>query len=302
MILTCPECSTRYVVDPKKLLPSGRVVRCAKCSHSWQEPAPADDIPVVEEPPTAPETPGNAPHSGGHTAKPSPQTSSDDNDLAQQIDSGHRAEENTAQDSTDNFDFPIQRNRPKRPRPPRTSHANLPMVQSRSPDGNRWGWVSLIVFIGCIITGLLLFPEEVSKSWPPASKLYQSIGLTSDTPSASNADGHIRMPVQKQTIPTTPSKPLDELLKIHGLTLSMIDERGTPTLTISGKIANIGDETVTLPPVKVEVTDAQRVTIREWTITPALKYLAIEGETTFQTSLPNPPQTATDVRVTFEKN
>lgn len=43
MILTCPECATRYVVNPVNLRPSGRRVRCAKCSHTWFEDPPAAD-------------------------------------------------------------------------------------------------------------------------------------------------------------------------------------------------------------------------------------------------------------------
>lgn len=53
MILTCPECATRYLIDPAQLAPHGRWVRCAKCSHSWHE-LPPDDLPKhieIEPPP-----------------------------------------------------------------------------------------------------------------------------------------------------------------------------------------------------------------------------------------------------------
>ena len=45
MILTCPACSTRYLLDPGRLSAEGRVVRCAKCSHSWAQ-KPPDDMPM----------------------------------------------------------------------------------------------------------------------------------------------------------------------------------------------------------------------------------------------------------------
>ena len=74
MILTCPECSTKYVVKDGAIPDGGRQVRCAACKHSWhQEPEPRDehlDEPqgdpqresVAEEAPILPEgTPGADP-------------------------------------------------------------------------------------------------------------------------------------------------------------------------------------------------------------------------------------------------
>jgi predicted Zn finger-like uncharacterized protein len=46
MILTCPSCSTRYLIDPTSLGVAGRVVRCARCSHSWSE-VPPEDMPKL---------------------------------------------------------------------------------------------------------------------------------------------------------------------------------------------------------------------------------------------------------------
>jgi predicted Zn finger-like uncharacterized protein len=42
MIVTCPVCSTRYVVDPRAISAAGRLVRCASCAHTWHQ-MPQDD-------------------------------------------------------------------------------------------------------------------------------------------------------------------------------------------------------------------------------------------------------------------
>jgi predicted Zn finger-like uncharacterized protein len=61
MILTCPQCATRYHVDPASLGPEGRSVRCANCGSRWLAEPPADAPRPVELPATthaAPRKPG----------------------------------------------------------------------------------------------------------------------------------------------------------------------------------------------------------------------------------------------------
>ena len=63
MILTCPQCDTRYQADEAKFPAAGRNVRCAKCGNVWHQAAP-----VAEAAPEAAAIVTEAEHSAAEDA------------------------------------------------------------------------------------------------------------------------------------------------------------------------------------------------------------------------------------------
>lgn len=70
MIISCPACSTRYVVPDTAVGADGRTVRCAKCRHSWFQEGPRLDPPAPPPAPVAAAPP--APEPAPATPPPEP--------------------------------------------------------------------------------------------------------------------------------------------------------------------------------------------------------------------------------------
>ncbi|NCC21459.1 MAG: hypothetical protein EOM26_03245 [Alphaproteobacteria bacterium] len=52
MILTCPNCSVRYLLDAQVLAPDGRLVRCSACQNVWHQ-EPDEDFEEFDTPKAA---------------------------------------------------------------------------------------------------------------------------------------------------------------------------------------------------------------------------------------------------------
>jgi predicted Zn finger-like uncharacterized protein len=221
MILSCPECSTRYVVDPAAIGPSGRTVRCTRCSHSWAAPPSAIEELVV------------------------------------------------AQAVSDPVPPPIDFSRGARPR-----GTNLPALpgekRSRAPAVL---WTILLLFI-IGVAGVAVWQRDVVIARVPgAVDLYELVGLGPEPPGTGLALENVRQKVSTRD--------------------------GTQILRIDGDIVNVSGHPRDVPHMLGVLLDGAGKEIERWEFKPPLPKLLHHERAPFSTELVNPPDVASEVRVTF---
>jgi predicted Zn finger-like uncharacterized protein len=138
MQITCPSCGSKYNVDPAKLGPQGRTVRCTSCGHSWLQKADqgsADDAPRVEPAAAPPRAPEPQP-----VVEPRPAVAA-----------------------------PTIK--------PRTV-APLNPVLPPEPEPNRLlPWAVVVAVIAAILGGAWYFRNEAVGFYPPLEKAYRALGI-----------------------------------------------------------------------------------------------------------------------------
>jgi predicted Zn finger-like uncharacterized protein len=146
MILTCPQCETRYQADASKFSGASRKVRCAKCGHVWLQEPPAPEAPEpgseifakAEPAPVAAKMP------------PEPQPSA----------FAPTAEKVAA---------PVSAVRKRAP------------LQWRQHIGVAAGWLGLVVVILLLGWSALAYRQQIATVWPQASSVYAALGLHVNT-------------------------------------------------------------------------------------------------------------------------
>jgi len=148
MILTCPECATRYQADAAQFQPSGRKVRCARCGHVWHQSAPLPEPEIVipeAEPVAAPEPapPAKKAVVSSPAIVPTPAVAREPAAKAPAAQPGRR---------------------------------RWPMRAALAA-----GWLMLIAAAGGIAWSLISFRTQIATLWPQSASLYSAIGLKTGT-------------------------------------------------------------------------------------------------------------------------
>jgi predicted Zn finger-like uncharacterized protein len=167
MILTCPECATRYDVDAAKFPAAGRKVRCKKCAHVWFQPGPESESVAPPEPEEAP-VPQEQPEPP--VAPPAPEYSEPSSAEA----ASDFADEDV-DDDADDVDAPRVALAPRRPAPVRGAAAIA-------------GWAALVGVILVIGWAATSYHQQIAMTWPKSASLFSHLGMAVNTRGLDFAD------------------------------------------------------------------------------------------------------------------
>ena len=200
MIIACPSCGARFNLDPAKLLPAGRNVRCAKCGHRWRQmpegldepveiatPEPLPPEPPAPEPaPPAAEADLPPPPDEFETHPPSPPETAAEMAqslaaIAEQV-TGARGHGYSISEAASKANPIARLARKTSPGPITVPPRMRPMRPARRSSN-----LGLILVAGLVI-GLLIaayvFRGVISRTVPGADVIYALLHLSTDNPAA----------------------------------------------------------------------------------------------------------------------
>ncbi|HUO22292.1 MAG TPA: DUF3426 domain-containing protein [Caulobacteraceae bacterium] len=229
MILTCPNCATRYFLPDEQVGRTGRTVKCTSCASTWRaEPAAEEPLALQESPP-----------------EPEPPLRIDSDTLA-----GLPAD-----------------------RLSQTFRARA-LEQRKVREAAATGaiWAGLATALVLMFALAAVFRVSVVRLWPKTASAYAAVGL------AVNPTGLI----------------IEQVKAAPGAA------GGHPAVMVSGVVRNVADRSVSAPPLRVSLLSKDgRSVARQLADAPAPDPIQPGDTRRFAVALVNPPQTASDVEVTF---
>jgi predicted Zn finger-like uncharacterized protein len=123
------------------------------------------------------------------------------------------------------------------------------------------GWVGLAAIVALVGWTAIVYRQQIVAEWPQSASLYSTIGLKA------NAAG----------------------LKFDNVEYHQETEGGQTTLVVTGKLLNISGRELSVPQIRMTLSDADKRELYHWTFMPAVISLHPGQTTRFVTRLSSPP-------------
>ncbi len=281
MIITCPNCSTKYEVADQAIGAAGRKVQCANCHRSWKAMATER----VEPPPKPRIVGGTDTDMDEVLAEAAEHDRLFGKDAESELDRAFAEEEEKALEGAGDEDKEdesidevvdeetgkldhrlLSRRRRDMHRRQQKHVSRLPLARLR-----RTARIVALLLLASILGAGYVFRNDIVRAYPNLGGLYTMVGID---------------------------------VNIYGLVFSKAEtlrtlRDGDDVTIITANIRSVVDHTVRVPPVLVSILNADEEPIYEWTASAPVANISPGDIVAFETQLTSAPTDAAHVRLVF---
>ena len=271
MIITCPQCATRYETADDAFTGEGRKVKCTGCGNIWLQ-KPLEEM-AADEPAGMAAAEEPAEEAADDAFEDAPEEASEEAET--NVLEGYLADWEEAAEVPESGDediVDIESEAQRLASASRRASAEYAERRAERSAATR-GWGKLAACIAVFVVGGYFFQVPIVKQFPAAAALYAQIGL----------EVNIRG------------------LEFRNLTYKREFENGIPVLAIKGEVVNITGDALKIPRLRFGLLDQVDQEIYHWSMQLKGKPIEPNQGVPFTTRLAAPPAAARHVQVMFAK-